>query len=129
MLIAAVLCLCLAAATAGVAAWSLNRPYAADPVRQVLRAVAPTQFAAAAMLAAGGVVALSAPAQMGVLVLVVCVIGAVGTVAAGCWQSAKLVAAKEAEQEARRETGGGCAGSCVSCTLSSADSAGRSSCG
>ena len=123
------LCLCLAAATAGVAAWSLNRPYAADPVRQVLRAVAPTQFAAAAMLAAGGVVALSAPAQMGVLVLVVCVIGAVGTVAAGCWQSAKLVAAKEAEQEARRETGGGCAGSCVSCTLSSADSAGRSSCG
>ena len=35
----------------------------------MLRAVAPTQFAAAAMLAAGGVVALSAPAQMGVLVL------------------------------------------------------------
>lgn len=129
MLIAAVLCLCVAAATAGAAAWSLNRPYAADPVRQVLRAVAPTQFAAAAMLAAGGVVALSAPAQMGVLVLAVCVIGAVGTVAAGCWQSAKLVAAKEAEQEARRESGGGCAGSCVSCTLSPADQAGRSSCG
>jgi hypothetical protein len=129
MLIAAVLCLCVAVATAGVAAWSLNRPYAADPVRQVLRAVAPTQFAAAAMLAAGGVVALSAPAQMGSLVLVVCVVGAVGTVAAGCWQSAKLVAAKEAEQEARREEGGGCAGSCVSCTLSPADSAGgRSSC-
>lgn len=129
MLIAAVLCLCAAAATAGVAAWSLNRPYAADPVRQVLRAVAPTQFAAAAMLAAGGVVALAAPAQMGLLVLVVCVIGAVGTVAAGCWQSAKLVAAKEAEQEARREAGGGCAGSCASCTLAPADSAGRASCG
>lgn len=129
MLIAAVLCLCAAAATAGVAAWSLNRPYAADPVRQVLRAVAPTQFAAAAMLAAGGVVALAAPAQMGLLVLLVCVIGAVGTVAAGCWQSAKLVAAKEAEQEARREAGGGCAGSCASCTLAPADSAGRASCG
>ncbi|MCF6389813.1 hypothetical protein L2K20_22795 [Mycobacterium sp. MBM] len=129
MLIAAVLCLCVAAATIAVAAWSLNRPYAADPVRQVLRAVAPTQFAAAAMLAAGGVVALTAPAQMGLLVLVVCIVGAVGTVAAGCWQSAKLVAAKEAEQEAQRDAGGGCAGSCASCTLSSADAAGRSSCG
>jgi len=129
MLIAAVLCLCVAMATAAVAAWSLNRPYASDPVRQVLRAVAPTQFAAAAMLAAGGVVALSAP-QLGSLVLAVCVIGAVGTVAAGCWQSAKVVAAKEAAQEARREQGGGCAGSCVSCTLSPADSAGgRPSCG
>jgi hypothetical protein len=125
MLVAAVLCLCAAATTAGVAARSLNRPYAADPVRQVLRAVAPTQFAAAAMLTAGGVVALSAPGQMGVLVLVVCVVGAIGTVAAGCWQSAKLVAAKEA----RRETGGGCAGSCGSCTLSPADQTGRSSCG
>ncbi|MGB5113484.1 MAG: hypothetical protein WBO08_18445 [Mycobacterium sp.] len=129
MLVAAVLCLCAAAATAGVAAWSLNRPYAADPVRQVLRAVAPTQFAAAAMLTGGGVVALSAPAQTGVLVLVVCVIGSVATVAAGCWQSAKMVAAKEAEQEARRESGDGCAGSCVSCTLSPTDQAGRSSCG
>lgn len=129
MLIAAVLCLCVAAATAGVAAWSLNRPYAADPVRQVLRAVAPTQFAAAAMLTAGGIVALSAPAHMGLLVLVVCVIGAFGTVAAGCWQSAKVVAVKEAQQEAQRAEGGGCAGSCVSCTLSPADSAGRSSCG
>lgn len=129
MLIAAVLCLCVAAATAGVAVWSLNRPYAADPVRQVLRAVAPTQFAAAAMLAAGGVVALTAPAQMASLVLVVCIVGAVATVAAGCWQSAKVVAVKEAEQQARRDAGGGCAGSCASCTLSSADAAGRSSCG
>jgi hypothetical protein len=128
MLVAAVLCLCVAVATAGVAAWSLNRPYAADPVRQVLRAVAPTQFAAAAMLSAGGIVALSAPAQMGSLVLVVCIIGAVGTVAAGCWQSAKVVALKEAAAEARREEGGGCAGSCASCTLAPADPAGRSSC-
>ncbi|GAA2547008.1 hypothetical protein [Mycolicibacterium diernhoferi] len=129
MLIAAVLCLCVAAATAGAAAWSLNRPYAADPVRQVLRAVAPTQFAAAAMLAAGGIVGLVAPAQMGLLVLVVCVIGAIGTVGAGCWQSAKLVALKEAEQDARREAGGGCAGSCGSCSLTGADPSGRSICG
>jgi hypothetical protein len=118
MFVAAVVCLFVAAATAAAAAWTLSRPHAADPVRQVLRAVAPTQFAAAAMLTAGGVVALAAPARMGALVLVVCVIGAVGTVAAGCWQNAKLVALKEAEQEARRDAGAGCAGSCASCTLS-----------
>ncbi len=62
MLIAAVLCLCAAVATAGLGLWLLTRPVAADPVRQVLRAVAPTQLAAAVMLAAGGVVALSARA-------------------------------------------------------------------
>ncbi len=45
------------------------------------------------------------------LVVVVCVIGAVGTVAAGCYQSAKAVARQEA-------TVGGCAGACASCTLS-----------
>lgn len=118
MFVAALLCLCVAAATVAVAAWSLSRPHEADPVRQVLRAVAPTQFAAAAMLTAGGVVALSGPAQMGLLVMVVCVIGAVGTVAAGCWQSAKLVAVKEAERAAHRDDGGSCAGACASCTLS-----------
>ena len=64
MLIAAVLCLCAAVATAGFGLWLLTRPHAADPVRQVLRAVAPTQLAAAVMLTAGGVVALSARPQM-----------------------------------------------------------------
>ncbi|MGW0160270.1 hypothetical protein ACWDUN_13220 [Mycobacterium sp. NPDC003323] len=118
MFVAAVLCLLVAAATAGAAVWSLRQPYADDPVRQVLRAVAPTQFAAAAMLAAGGAVAFAAPVQMGLLVMIVCVIGAVGTVAAGCWQGAKLVARKEAAQAVARESGGGCAGSCASCTLS-----------
>lgn len=121
MLVAAVLCLCVAVATAGAAVWSLKQPYADDPVRQVLRAVAPTQFAAAAMLAAGGAVALAAPAPapMSLLVLVVCVVGAIGTVAAGCWQGAKVVAQKEAAQAAAREAGGGgCAGACASCTLS-----------
>ncbi len=120
MLVAAVLCLCAAAATAAVAGWTLTRPQTDDPVRQVLRAVAPTQFAAAAMLTAGGVVALAKP-DMAVLVLTVCVLGAIGTVAAGCWQNAKLVARAEAEQElARARSGGdgGCAGSCASCTLS-----------
>ena len=41
------------------AVWTLSRPRSADIVRQVLRAVAPTQLAAAAMLAVAGVVALS----------------------------------------------------------------------
>jgi hypothetical protein len=112
MLIAAVLCLCAAMATAGVGLWLLSRPAAADPVRQVLRAVAPTQLAAAVMLTAGGVVALSARPQMGLVVVVVCVIGAVSTVAAGCWQSAKAVARRETAAAA------GCGGACATCTLS-----------
>jgi len=110
MLIAAVLCLCAAAATAGVGLWLLTRPSATDPVRQVLRAVAPTQLAAAVMLTAGGVVALSARPQTGLVVVVVCVIGAVCTVAAGCWQSAKAVV--------RRQAPVGCGGACATCTLS-----------
>ena len=118
MLVAAVLCLCAAAATAAVAGWTLTRPHTADPVRQVLRAVAPTQFAAAAMLTAGGVVALARPGGMALTVLVVCVLGAVGTVAAGCWQNAKIVAAAEARDELAKAQSGGCAGSCASCTLS-----------
>ena len=81
MLIAAVLCLCAAAAIAGLGLWLLARPIAADPVRQVLRAVAPTQLAAAVMLTAGGVVALSAQPQTGLIVVVVCAVGAVCTVA------------------------------------------------
>jgi hypothetical protein len=113
MLIAAVLCLCAAAVTAGLGLWLLTRPRSGDPVRQVLRTVAPTQLAAAAMLAAGGSVALSARPQTGLLVVVVCVVGAVGTVAAGCYQSAKVVASQEAAAATA-----GCAGACASCTLS-----------
>jgi hypothetical protein len=62
---------------------------------------------------------LLAPAQISLLALVMCVLGAVGTVGAGCWQGAKMVARKEAAQAAAREAGGGgCTGSCASCTLS-----------
>ena len=110
MLIAAVLCLCAAAATAALGLWSLARPRLGDPVGQVLRTVAPTQLAAAVMLTAGGIVALSAAPSAGLAMLVVCVIGAVGTVGAGCYQSAKVVA--------QREAAASCAGSCASCTLS-----------
>lgn len=114
MLIAAVLCLCAAAATAAMGLWSMARPHSTDAVQRVLRAVVPTQLAAAVMLAAGGVVALAAPPQAGVLALVVSIVGAVGVVAAGCYQSAKSVA----RSEAVAQTDGGCAGACASCTLS-----------
>jgi hypothetical protein len=110
MLIAAVLSLCAAAVTAALGLWSLTRPRADDPVGQVLRAVAPTQLAAAVMLTAGGAVALAAPPHTGVLALVVCVVGAVGTVAAGCYQNARIVA--------QREAAASCSGACASCTLS-----------
>jgi hypothetical protein len=116
MLIAAVLCLCAAAAVAGLGLWLLSRPRSGDFVRQVLRGVAPTQLAAAVMLAAGGVVALSARPQTGLLVVVVCVIGAISTVAAGCWQSAKVAAAASAKSAA--EGAVGCGGACATCTLS-----------
>jgi len=39
------------------------------------------------------------------------VIGAISTVAAGCWQSAKVVAAGQAAAAS-------CGGACASCTLS-----------
>jgi hypothetical protein len=112
MLLAAVFCLCAAVATAGVGLWLLRRPGSGDPVRQALRAVAPTQLAAAAMLAAGGTVALSAHRDTGLVVVIVCVIGAVSTVAAGCWQSAKAVVRSQSGQAAA------CGGACATCTLS-----------
>jgi hypothetical protein len=122
MLIAAVLCLCAAVATAGLGVWLLTRPRSADFVRQVLRGVAPTQLAAAVMLAAGGAVALSSRPQTGLLVVVVCVIGAISTVAAGCWQSAKVAAAAAANSAGARapaaQAAGGCGGACATCTLS-----------
>jgi len=113
MLIAAVLCLCAAVATAALGVWLLTRPKSGDYVLQILRGVAPIQLAAAVMLAAGGVVALSAKPQTGLVVVIVCVLGAISTVAAGCWQSAKVVARAEAGQAP-----GACGGACASCTLS-----------
>jgi hypothetical protein len=111
MLIAAVLCLCAAVIFAAFGLWLLSRPRTGDPVRQVLRSVAPTQLAAAVMLGAGGVVALSTRPETGVLVVIVCVAGALGTVAAGSWQSAKYVARSESAAP-------GCGGGCATCTLS-----------
>jgi hypothetical protein len=120
MLYAAVGCLCAAVATAALGVWTLSRPSSADIVRQVLRAVAPTQLAAAAMLTVAGVVALSSQPETGTVVLIVCVLGAIATVAAGCWQSAKYVVAKAAAARPGCGTASaGCgAGACATCTLS-----------
>ncbi|OBK77413.1 hypothetical protein [Mycobacterium sp. 1274761.0] len=117
MFFAAVGCLCAALATAALGGWTLSRPCSADMVAQVLRAVAPTQLAAAAMLAVAGVVALSTQPDTGVVVLIVCVIGAVTTVAAGCWQSAKFVAAREGAACGSAASGCG-TGACATCALS-----------
>ena len=119
MLFAAVGCLCAAAATAALGGWTLSRPRSADFVRQVLRAVAPTQLAAAAMLTVAGVVALAAQPETGAVVVVVCVLGAITTVAAGCWQSAKFVAASAGTAPACVGASSACGTSaCATCTLS-----------
>ena len=106
MWVAAVLCLCAAVATAAQGVWSLTRPPSADYVRQVLRAVAPTQLAAAVVPAVSTVV------------LIVSVVGAVGTVAAGCWQAAKAVLRDEQRKQQGAEASSGCGGACATCTLS-----------
>jgi hypothetical protein len=115
MLVPALVSLCAAVVTAALGVWSLTRRPSADFVQQVLRAVAPTQLAAAVMLAAGAVVALSARPTTALVVLIVSVAGAVGTVAAGCWQSAKVVTRQNARQAAAT---GSCGSACGSCTLS-----------
>ncbi|MGB3482732.1 MAG: hypothetical protein WBB07_11035 [Mycobacterium sp.] len=111
MLIAGVVCLFAALATAGSGVWTLTRPRSADLTQQVLRAVAPVQLAAAVMLAAGGVVALAAPAPIALVVLIVCVLGALGTLAAGCWQGARFATRPQ-------PPAADCTSSCGSCTLS-----------
>ena len=119
MFFAAVVCLCAAAATATVGSWTLSRPRSGDVVRQVLRAAAPTQLAAAAMLAVAGVVALSSQRETGVLVVIVCVVGAIATVAAGCWQSAKFFAARAGAPSACAGASERCGtGACATCSLS-----------
>jgi hypothetical protein len=113
MLIAGVLCVCAAVVMAARGLWLLSRPVATtDTTRVVMRAVAPPQLAAAVMLAAGGAVALAAPRDAALAVVGVCVgvciVGAVGTVAVGAWQSARYALRREAA---------GCGGACATCTL------------
>ena len=112
MVVAAVLCLCLAALIGGTGLWTLTRRPAVDLTGQVLRLVAPTQLAAAIMLMAGAIAALAAPPRVGTLGLILGVTGAVATIGAGSWQGARYAA--------RRESAGGCesGGGCGACTRS-----------
>jgi hypothetical protein len=111
MLIAGVLCMCAAVASAGFGTWSLSQSRTVDTAQLALRAMAPTQLAAAVMLTAGGVVALAAPAHTALVVLIVCVAGALGTLATGSWQSARFTLGRAAAAPA-------CAGNCALCTQS-----------
>ena len=111
-MIAGVLCMCAAVASAGFGTWSLSRNQVVDASALALRALAPTQLAAAIMLAAGGVVALAASPHTALVVVIVCVAGALGTLAAGSWQSARFALRQEAAAAA------GCDGSCGVCTQS-----------
>jgi hypothetical protein len=114
MLIAGVLCVCAAVVMAARGLWSLSRSAPPDSAQVVLRTVAPPQLAAAVMLAAGGAVALAAPRDAALPVVGVCVgvciVGAVGTVAVGSWQSARYALRREAARP-------GCGGACATCTL------------
>ncbi len=111
MLIAGVVCVCAAVASAGFGTWSLSHNNTAGASQVALRAMAPTQLAAAVMLTAGGVVALAASAHTAFVVLIVCVAGALGTLAAGSWQSARFALRPEAAAPS-------CAGECSACTQS-----------
>jgi hypothetical protein len=133
MLIAGVLCVCAAVVSAGFGTWSLSHSQTANSTATTgtnalaLRAMAPTQLAAAVMLAAGGVVALVASPHTALVLVIVCVAGALGTLAAGSWQSARFALRREATEpnlkpnlkpnrEPNREDD--CEGNCAGCTLS-----------
>lgn len=108
MRIAGVLCLVAAVVALAFGLWSLrSRPGIADPAQLLLRAVAPAQLAAAAMLAAGGAVTLAGPPRGAVPVLVISVLGAVGTLAAGAYQGARYAVRRVPEPPAS-----GCCGGC-----------------
>ncbi len=114
MLVAGVLCLTAAAVFVASGVRALARTAPANSAEQVLRAVAPTQLAAAVMLAAGGVVALSGQPSVGLLAL--CIAGALGTVAAGAWQGARYMHAGPARDSKPCEGSGEMR--CAACTLS-----------
>jgi hypothetical protein len=111
MLIAGVLCVCVAVLMAVLGFWSLARPASTDTATLLMRSVAPPQLAAAIMLAAGGAVALGAQHGTALPVVIVCILGAIGTVAAGSWQTARFALRHE-------EAAAACSGSCAACPLS-----------
>ena len=114
MLIAGVLCVCAAVSSTVFGTWSLAHAPHGGATQVALRAMAPTQLAAAVMLATGGVVALASPPHTALMLLMVCVAGAIGTLAAGSWQSARYVLHREASDAKAAD----CGGNCAVCTLS-----------
>jgi hypothetical protein len=110
MLIAGVLCVCVGVAMAVLGLRSLARPAGTGTVGLIMRSVAPPQLAGAIMLAAGGAVALAAPTATALPVICVCIVGALGTVAAGSYQTARYALRRE-------EAATTCSGSCAACTL------------
>jgi hypothetical protein len=110
MVVGAVLCLCLAALIGGSGLWTLARRPGVDLTGRVLRAVAPTQIAAAVMLAAGALVALAAPARIGLIGLIIGAAGAIGTIGAGSWRAARYAAQQEVTSSC------GSADGCAGCT-------------
>jgi hypothetical protein len=79
-----------------------------------LRAMGPAQLAAAVMLAAGGAVALAASAHTALILVIISVVGALGTLAAGSWQVARYALSRQTVPA----DGPGCAGNCAGCALS-----------
>ena len=110
MLIAGVLCVSAAVVMAVLGLRSLARPAGTGTTALIMRSVAPPQLAGAIMLAAGGAVALAAPAATALPVICVCIVGALGTVAAGSYQTARYALRHE-------EAATTCSGSCAACTL------------
>ena len=114
MVIAGVLCVCAAVVSAGFGTWSLAQAPTVDATRAAVRAMAPTQLAAAVMLTAAGVVALAASPHAGLAVVIVCVAGALGTLAAGSLQSARFALRRDAANIQPAT----CAGNCAVCNRS-----------
>lgn len=111
MLITGVLCVCAAGVLAVLGLRSLTRPTVTSTAALVMRSVAPPQLAAATMLAVAGAVALAAPPATALTVVCVCILGAVGTVAAGSYQTTRYALRQE------ESAAGGCGGTCAGCAL------------
>ena len=110
MVAGAVLSLCLAALIGGSGLWTLARRPGVDLSVRVLRAVAPTQIAAAIMLAAGAIAALAAPARIGLIGLIIGAAGAISTIGAGSWRAARYAAQQRVTPNC------GSADGCAGCT-------------
>lgn len=110
MVIAGVLCIGAAVLLAVLGLRSLTRPAGTGTAEVALRSVAPPQLAAATMLAVAGAVALAAPPATALTVVCVCVVGALGTLAAGSYQMARYALR-------RQEATAGCGRACAGCTL------------